>query len=82
MPLTAQVLAGVVETREQYAVRRVWWVADLYQREDVLPREWQLVMRANVYSLRGISAVKYAVEEALDMLRSELSHRHARQAAL
>lgn len=48
LPLTAQVLAGVVETREQYAVRRVWWAADLYCQEDALPREWQLVMRANV----------------------------------
>ena len=80
MPLTAQILASVVETREQYAVRRVWWAADLYQREDVLPRDWQLVLRANVYSLREVSAVKCAVEEALDMLSSGLSH-HARQAA-
>lgn len=80
MPLAAQVLAGVVETRKQYAVRRVWWAAELYQREDVLPRDWQLVLRANVYSLREVSAVTCAVEEALDMLRSELSH-HARQAA-
>ena len=70
----------MVETREQYAVRRVWWAADLYQREDVLPRDWQLVLRANVYSLREVSAVKCAVEEALDMLSSGLSH-HARQAA-
>jgi hypothetical protein len=55
MPLTAQVLKGVVETREQYAVRRVWWAADLYSQEGVLPREWQLRVRANVYSLREAS---------------------------
>ena len=73
MPLTAQVLAGVAETREQYAVRRVWWAADLYQREDVLPREWQLVMRANVYSLRGVPAVKCAVEGAMGTLKSKLA---------
>lgn len=51
MPITAQILAGVVETQEQYAVRRVWWAAGLYDREDVLPPQWQLIMRANVYSL-------------------------------
>jgi hypothetical protein len=81
MPLTAQVLAGVVETREQCAVRRVWWGADLYYQEDALPQDWQLVMRANVYSLREVSAVKCAVEEALNTLRSKLSHRYASQAA-
>jgi hypothetical protein len=81
MPLAAQVLAGVVETREQYAVRRVWWAADLYCREEVLPREWQLVMRANVYSLKEVSAVKCVVEEALNMLNSKLSRHYGRQAA-
>jgi len=73
MPLTAQVLASVVETREKYAVRRVWWAADFYCQAYVLPREWQLVMRANVYSLKEVSAVKCAVKEAMNMLRSRLS---------
>lgn len=81
MPLTAQVLAGVVETRGQYAVRRVWWAADLYRQEDVLPREWQLVMRANVYILREALAVKCAIEEAMNMLRSRLSQSQAGRAA-
>jgi hypothetical protein len=81
MPLTAQVVEGVVETREQYAVRRVWRAAGLYFQEYLLPQEWQLVMRANVYSLRGNSAVECAVEGAMNMLRSKLSHHHASQAA-
>jgi hypothetical protein len=82
MPLTAQVLAGVVETREQYAVRRVWWAADLYREEGLLPREWQLVMRSNVYSLKELSAVECAVEDALNVLRSELSQDRVVRAAL
>jgi hypothetical protein len=81
MPLTAQVLEGMVETREQYAVRRVWWAADLYFQEHVVPREWQLVTRANVYSHRGVPAVKCAIEGAMNMLKSELSQRQAGQAA-
>lgn len=72
MPLTALVLAGLVETREQYAVRRIWWAADLYCQENVLPREWQLVMRANVYSIRETSAVKCAIERTINMLRLKL----------
>ncbi len=73
MPQSAQVLACVKETREQYAVRRVWWAADLYSQEYKLPREWQLVMRANVYSLKEVLAVKCAVEDAMNLLRSRLS---------
>jgi hypothetical protein len=79
MPLTAQVLEGVVETREQYAVRRVWWATDLYCQEEVLPREWQLIMRANVYSLREISVIESAVKGAMSMLRS-ISQRYKEQA--
>lgn len=81
MPLTAQVLASVIETREQYAVRRVWWAADLYYQEGVFPREWQLMIRANVYSLGDNSAVECAVDEAMKMLESELSRSHAGRAA-
>lgn len=75
MPLTAQVLAGVVETREECAVRRVWWAVDLYCQEDVLPREWQLIGRANVYNLRETSKVISAIQGAIHMLRLKLSQR-------
>lgn len=81
MPLAAQVLKGVVETREQYAVRRVWWAADLYCQEESLPREWQFVMRANVYSLREVSTVKCAIYEALNILRLSLSRSQSKMAA-
>jgi hypothetical protein len=81
MPRTAQVLASVVETREQFAVRRVWWAADLYCQEDVLPRKWQLVVRANVYSLKEASAVKCSIEDAINMLESEILQRQAGRAA-
>ena len=81
MPLTAQILSSVVESREQYAVRRVWWAAELFCQEDVLPREWQLVMGANVYSLRDHSAVKCAVQDAINMLESKLPHGQLGRAA-
>jgi hypothetical protein len=80
MPLTAQALSSVIETREQYAVRRVWWAADLYCQEGVAPREWQLIMRANVYSLRDNSAVKCAVDEAMKMFELGLSQSKAGRA--
>jgi len=74
MPLTAQVLAGVIETREEYAIRRVWWAADHYSQEDVQPSEGQLILRANVYYLREVQSIKHSVEAAIQLLRSKLSH--------
>lgn len=82
MPLTTQILACVVETQEEYACRRIWWAVDLYCQEDVLPGRWQIIMRANVYSLKETSAVKCALEVAMKMLRLELSQDNARRAAL
>ncbi len=81
MPLTAQVLAGVVETREQYAVRRVWWAAGLYCTEGILPGEWQLVLRANVYSLREAAEIRLTVEAAISMIRSSLPREQLLQSA-
>lgn len=72
LPLTSKVLADVLETREEYAVRRVIWVASLYLHEKVQPREWQLILRASIYSLRDTPAVKCAINESLVMLGSKL----------
>jgi hypothetical protein len=71
MPLTAQVLTNVVETHEEYAVRRVWWAAGLYFQERVLPREWQIILRANVHSLRETSSVTHAIKAAMKMIESK-----------
>jgi|SRR5215213_136770 len=70
MPLTAQVLAGMVETREQYATRRVWWAAALFIEEGVLPQYWQLISRANVNSLKGNPEIKSALEAAIQKLEA------------
>jgi hypothetical protein len=60
---------------------RVGWAAELYYQEYILPREWQLVMRANVYSFRENSAVKCAVEDAINMLGSKVLQSQARPTA-
>lgn len=73
MPLTTQVLAGVIETREEHAVRRVRWAADLYLREKVVPQQWQLLLRANVYRDRDTRIVRDEIQSALRMLNYELT---------
>jgi len=72
MPLTAQVLASVIETREHYAIRRIRWAADLFIEEGVLPRYWQLISRANIYSLRGKPEIKVVIEAAIKKLTATL----------
>jgi len=73
MPLTAQVLTSIVETREQYAVRRIWWTAELYCKEGICASVWQLIGRANVYKLRKSLEVQRAIEAAKAMIGSNLS---------
>jgi hypothetical protein len=73
MPLTAQVITNVVETRVEYAVRRVRWAAGCFICDHILPRPWQLLLRANVYSLRSVPEVKSAVDAAVDLIESNLS---------
>lgn len=74
MPLTAQVLANVVETRVEYAARRVRRAAECFTRDRIMPRPWQLLLRANVYSLRDVPEVKAAVGAAMRLVESSLSH--------
>jgi Tn7-like transposition protein D/TniQ len=80
MPLTAQVIAGAVESRVEYAVRRIGWAAECYARERTMPRPWQLMLRASVYSLRSVSEVKSAVDMSLGLIESHLSFKKQRTA--
>jgi hypothetical protein len=80
MPLTAQVIAGVVESRVEYAVRRIQWAAECYAREGAMPRPWQLMLRASVYSLRSVSEVKSAIDTSLGLIESHLSFKQQRTA--
>lgn len=81
MPLTAQVLVSVVETREQYAIRRIWWVANMYCRESSLPREWQLILRANVRDLKGDLEIRLAIKVAMNLIKSNFFHEQQLQVA-
>ena len=70
LPLTAQVLAEVVENREEFAVRRVWWAAECFRQEHISPQEWQLIRRANLRpELVALPQIKEAIESALETLQ-------------
>jgi hypothetical protein len=73
IPFTSRMLESVVENWEEFAIRRIWWAADCYLREHVLPQQWQLVLRANVYRNRETLGIKRAIQSALKMLGAQLS---------
>ncbi|MEH2039923.1 TnsD family transposase [Nostoc sp.] len=67
LPKTAEVLAQLSETREEFAVRRVQWAADCFRQENIVPQRWQLVRRAGLRpEIRELPLVQEAIATALD----------------
>jgi hypothetical protein len=82
MPLTTRILENVVETRVEFAIRRIWWTVKLYREENLLPQTWQLILRANVYKLRNVAKIKEAIIVALQELKSNLHYNEGVRIAL
>lgn len=55
---------------EEFAIRRIWRVAEQYLQEGTLPRQWQLIVRANAYRHREIASVRDAIKVAMKMLNA------------
>lgn len=74
LPLTKEALAEVVETHEEFAVRKIEWAAKGFLEEKVCPTQGQLLRRAKIssQSLHTIAAqqVKEAIDAALQSLAS------------
>lgn len=46
LPLTIRAIGEVAETAEAYAIRRIWWAAECYREEKVIPMAGRLQIRA------------------------------------
>lgn len=68
LPLTANCLAGLVETREMFAVRRINWAIEQFKHEKYFPTRWQLIIRAGVERLVTCTMVKETLDAALQEL--------------
>jgi len=70
LPITAQVLSELVETREAFALRRIQWVVKCYREEGICPQRWQLVRRAGLRpDIEELFIVQNAVDEAVELLK-------------
>lgn len=73
LPRTAQALKESVESRERFAVRRVWWVTTILSREHIYPERWLLIRKAGVARLIDQPEVKGTIDAALQILRLKVS---------
>lgn len=65
LPSTAKTLRELVETREAFAVRRLWWAVEDYRQRHIYPQKWQLVRRAGVERLADRPEVQQAIDAIL-----------------
>lgn len=69
LPLTLEVLANVVETRESFALRRINWAVHCYRQEGIYPKRWQIIRRAGLRrELAELQLIQDAISSALQSL--------------
>ena len=78
LPSTAQIVAEETESREQFQIRRIAWVATVYQDEHHLPTRSQFEKRALVYKIRYELTIRAAVDAALRCLALRITEPGAR----
>lgn len=66
LPLTIKALEESAETHVGYAIRRIEWARECFEKEKKYAKYWDLVGRATLsYSIATIPEVKTAIEDAL-----------------
>jgi len=80
LPRTTAVLAGLTETRDAYAVRRLWWIALRDRRAGVHATYWDLVERAGVARVRTVPQLVVTLQIALDIAGHSPAERSSRAA--
>jgi Tn7-like transposition protein D/TniQ len=71
LPLTAAALDEVIESRADFAIRRVRRAAELFSQAGTQPKAWELINRANVHGLMSVPSVVDAVNDSLRMFEGE-----------
>lgn len=71
LPLTMSVLAGFIETRIEFAIRRIWQVLDDCRNKHLTISKWQLIKRTGVERLLDNPMVATALSEACSQLSED-----------
>lgn len=72
MPLTAQVLSQVLETWEDFTLRRIEWMTQYYLQEGICPSRNQFIKRLNPnhYKRQSASKIDDAISQAVEFINS------------
>jgi hypothetical protein len=71
IPLTIQALEEVVETYEEFAIRRIWWFKQEYQKKQTCPSRSEFLGKSNFRQFIHLPSVKQAFESAMaELLKS------------
>lgn len=69
LPITAQLLSDLVETRESFALRRLEWTLEQCRKERILPKRYEFIKRAGISRLTSNYKVNLRIEEAMTILQ-------------
>jgi hypothetical protein len=70
LPMTAQLLDSVAETREAFAVRRLKWASEQYRKEGIIPKRYELIRRAGVWRIASKHDIRFFIQEMIQVLQS------------
>lgn len=69
LPRTADILRDLIETREAFAIRKVWWAMRTFSQKHICPERWLLIRKAGIARLAMHPLVKNAIDTALQSLQ-------------
>jgi len=74
LPATKAILSQWVETREQFALRRIEWVFEYYSKDGIVPSKSDFIRRAGLRpEIRILPEVQVSIEKKLQLLRESVT---------
>lgn len=68
LPVTMDLLARLAESRQEFAVRRVWWTANNFLKDGIMVTRWLLIKESGTERVKDVPEVNAAIDAALDWL--------------
>lgn len=65
LPLTASMISRHVESREEFALRKLAWAVADFQKKKIIPSRYQLIRHAGIENYQQNPLVKPAIDESM-----------------